>query len=228
MSTLREFWFPFLLAIVGVFPLFFAGSATGNGRRLMLTFTVIFMSLAVLSYIWGDPVRGPFANVVHPHDAKNFLFTVGAISCGFPVSQLKDGIDFSRCAAIPGQPISIWVKNTWWSGLYVKLMINGPDGKPVLIFDNKALQYGSGDFDVNYDDYAFEMVTSTREPQFQFVIAKDYGRVYLNTRLFADKEALILKAGLSASIPIGEANQPQYKLDRIFKYPSYLHQGDRE
>jgi len=81
---------------------------------------------------------------------------------------------------------------------------------------------------VNYDDYAFEMVTSTREPQFQFVIAKDYGRVYLNTRLFADKEALILKAGLSASIPIGEANQPQYKLDRIFKYPSYLHQGDRE
>jgi hypothetical protein len=227
-SNLRDFWFPVLLALLGVIPLFFAGSSTGNARRIVLTTAVVLFFLAVLSYIWGDPVRGPFANLVHPRDAQNFTFQAGA-SFIFPVSQLKDGIDFSRCVSMPGQPIEVWVQKTWWSGLYVRATLKGSGGRPVLTFDNKRMmQYNPADFDVNYDEYDFEIVNSAKAPQFQLVIAKDYSAIYLNARVTGGNPALILKDNLLAIIRPEEANQPQYKLDRIFKYPSYIHQGERD
>ena len=135
MPSFRDFWVPFLFVIVGLVPAFLAGSTTGNGRRAMLTLTAFFMFLAVLFYIWGDPVRGPFASLRRPHDATTFVVQAG-IACRFPVSQLKDGIDLSTCIYIPGKRIELWIRKTWWSGLYVKLMINGPDGKPIVVFDN--------------------------------------------------------------------------------------------
>lgn len=226
MPSLREFWFPALLAIVGIVPLFFAGSATGNGRRAMLTFTAFFFFLAVLSYIWGDPVRGPFANLIHPGNTQNFAFKAG-VTCIYPVSQLKDGIDFSKCISMPGQPIELWIRKTWWSGLYVKMTLKGPGGRPIAIFDNQKLQYNESSFEVNYDDYAFELVGSTKAPEFQLVISKDYTTIHINARMFGERQAMILKDDLMITIRPQEASQPQYKLDRIFKYPSYLYQGER-
>jgi hypothetical protein len=227
MPSLREFWFPTLLAIVGIVPLFFAGSATGNGRRAMLTFTAFFFFLAVLSYIWGDPVRGPFANLFHPSNTQNFTFKAG-LTCVYPISQLKDGIDFSRCISVSGQPIELWVRKTWWSGLYVKMTLKGPGGRPIVTFDNQKLQYSQSSLDVNYDDYAFELVGPTKAPEFQLVISKDYSSIYLNARLIGPNNMMILKNNEMDFISLDKMEQPEYKLDRIFRYPSYLYQGERD
>jgi hypothetical protein len=121
-SALRDFWFPLLLAVIGVIPLFFAGSSSGNGRRLVLTITTLFFFAAILSYIWGDPVRGPFANMLHPDDAREFRLIAG-VTCFYPVSRLSEGMNFSNCAEFgpPGrEPLGVWIRKTWWSGLVVE------------------------------------------------------------------------------------------------------------
>lgn len=76
-ATLRDFWFPLLLGAAGLPTLFFSSSAIGNARRVMLTITIVCFFLAILSYIWGDPVRGPFANIIRPHDSESFLVVSG-------------------------------------------------------------------------------------------------------------------------------------------------------
>jgi hypothetical protein len=225
--SLREFWFPLLLTAAGLLPLFFVPSATGNGRRTMLTVTIVLFFLAALAFVWGDPVRGPFANLTRPRDATTFFLTAG-VTCGYSVSQLRDGIDFSRCVSMPGQPIELWVRKTWWSGLDVRLRLKGTNG-PILVFDNRKVQYSeSAEIDVKYDDYAFEVVGPTKAPVFQFVIAKDYQAVYVNARMLLGNQVLTLKDRELSELPIEEAKQPRYSLDRIFKYPSYLHQGERD
>jgi hypothetical protein len=226
-SSARDFWFPVLLTASGLVPLFFAHSATGNARRLLLTITIVLFFAGCLSYIWGDPVRGPFANLIHPENPQQFVFWAG-VGCEYPVSQLKDGIDFSKCISLPGRPIEVWIGKTWWSGLKVKITINGPDGKPVVIFDGQKLQYNASGLDVNYDDYALEIVGRTRNPEFQVVIAKDYHTIYVNARLIQGNRAIIMKDTTMSIIPSEYAGQPQYRLDRIFKYPSYAHQRERD
>lgn len=146
-----------------------------------------------------------------------------------PVSQLKDGVNFSKCCiGLPGQPIELWVRKTWWSGLYVKFTLKGHGGKPMLIFDNKKIQYEDSAIDVNYDDYAFEVVSPAKAPSFQLVIAKDYSTIYINARLMSQNAGLVLKNNRLALINPNEIDQPEYRLDRIFKYPSYVHQGERD
>jgi hypothetical protein len=227
MPSFRDFWVPFLFVIVGLIPALFAGSATGNARKAMLTWTAFFLFLAVLFYIWGDPVRGPFASLRRPHDATTFALRAG-MACTFPVSELKDGIDLSRCIAIEGRPIELWIRKTWWSGLYVKLTLKGADDKPVLVFDNKSKLYVAEGLDLNYDDYAFEVVDDKKSPAFQLVITEDYSSIYVNARFISEKEALLLKDGGLKMREASQMNQPEMKLERIFKYPSYIHQGERE
>jgi hypothetical protein len=233
MPILREFWFPILLAIVGILPLFVAGSATGNGRRAMLTLAALFFFAAILSFIWGDAVRGPFANMLRPHDAREFTLRAG-VNCVYPVSRLSEGIDFSHCASFgpPGrEPFEVWIRKTWWSGLVVRVRLKDDQGNVVFVFDNQKLQYSpNSSYDANNDEYAFESVDSTRSPQFQIVIAKDFSTIYINARIPRNKNALLImkEDRVDFWVPLPEANKPQYKLDRIFKYPSYVHQGERE
>ncbi len=224
---LRDFWFPALLALAGIIPGILANYTAGNARRVMLTLTVFCVFIAIESYIWGDVVRGPFANLTHPRERENFAFVAG-VTCGYPLAQLKDGIDFSHCISMPGQPIELWVQKTWWSGLRVKLRLRGPNGVPVVVFENQKLQlFGSG-VDVNYDDYAFELVGPTRSPEFQLVISRDYDRIYLNARINTGSGMLVLKDTSMSQISFQEANRPEYHLDRLFKYPSSIHQGERD
>src|SRR3984893_4251124 len=122
MSFLREFWFPLLLCLFGV-PLALLGlSQTDNGRRVCFSLSALLFCLAVLTYIWGDPVRGPFANLVRPHDAKNLTISVGTNTAVIPVSRLSDWVDLSGFLVVQNwRPLEgLSVRKTWWSGLEVK------------------------------------------------------------------------------------------------------------
>ena len=224
-SSLRDFWFPWSLACAGLASAMLGNYAAGNGRRVMLTLTGLFFLAAWLSYVWGDPVRGPFANLTNPHNPENFTFVAGTNSRIYGVSQLKDGLDFSRFINV--KSINIWVKKTWWSGLNVKAKISGADGKPIVVFDGKKVQYCDPNFDINYDDYAFEVADANKSPVFQLVIAKDYEAVYVNAHLKSQNGVLIMSQVGMITVSPEQAEQPQLQLDRIFKYPSYLHQGER-
>ena len=92
-SSLRDFWFPWSLACAGLASAMLGNYAAGNGRRVMLTLTGLFFLAAWLSYVWGDPVRGPFANLTNPHNPENFTFVAGTNSRIYGVSQLKDGCE---------------------------------------------------------------------------------------------------------------------------------------
>jgi hypothetical protein len=229
-SVLRDFWFPFLLFAAGI-PFVFVGlSMTDNGRRACFTASAFLIFLAVLSFIWGDPVRGPFAKLTHPSDVKQFAVVFGSNAESYSLSDLKDGVDFYGVKFGDVRPIDLWIKKTWWSGLYVKVTLRGLDGSPILVFDNQKIQFGASDSEANYDDYAFELVDSGRAPIFQIVISKDYSLIHVSARIIQEDRnaALILNGGGLAVISAVEARKPQYNLDRIFKYPSYLHQGERD
>jgi hypothetical protein len=226
-NILKDFWFPILLPAVGVIPIFFSGSDSGNGRRVMLTISVCVFFLAILTYIWGDPVRGPFAFVLRPSDSSQFTVSAG-IRAVMPVSRLKDGIDLSNVVFVQGQPIELWIRKTWWSGLSVKLELRGQNGEPLFVLNDKKIQNATADVDVNYDDFALEVVDATKEPAFQLVISKDYSNIYVNARLIEPGRAIVIKNGVFAIIEPGQLEDARYRLDRIFKFPSYAHQGERD
>jgi hypothetical protein len=198
----------------------------GNGRRAVLTVAATLFYAGVLSFVWGDPVRGPFAFLTHPHTPHEFVLNAG-VGCPFSVTEFKDGIDFSRCIHVGGEPISLWVKKTWWSGMKVKLTLRDATMGPIVVVDDNVVVNGNS-FDVNYDDYAFEVVGPTRAPIFQFVIERDYSSVFVNARLYSTDNALILKDRFLGIVSLKEASKPEYNLDRLFKYPSYARKGERE
>lgn len=232
MLALRQFWFPMLLAAVGIVSMLFAGSSTGNGRRAMLTVAIVLFFLAALSYVWGDPVRGPFAYLTHPGSPEKFSLHAG-IECTYQVSALKDGIDLSRCVRFGQgpQPIRVWMQRTWWPGLQVRATLMGASGRPFLVFNNKRVEYAAEGIDVNHDDYAFEAVQQRGIPIFQVIITKNLGAIYINAVWESpDGKSFTMLRGddLDRGIPIGEAKNPEFRLHRIFKYPSYLYPGERE
>jgi hypothetical protein len=232
-SYLKDFWFPVFLFLSASALALAAMYAGDNWRRIMLSVAVLLFAVALLVFIWGDPVRGPFANMFRSHDAKEFTLKAG-VNCVSPVADLARGIDFSHCASFgpPGrEPFEVWIRKTWWSGLVVKVRLKDDQGNVLLVFDNRKLEYGSGSSgDVNHDEYAFEIVDSTKSPQFQIVIAKDYSTIYINARIPRNKDAVLVMRDNRVDfwVPLPEANKPQYKLDRIFKYPSYVHESERE
>lgn len=75
MSTLRDFWFPILLALFGLAGGFLADQSEGNGRRFWLSVMGVLLLVSWFSYIWGDPVRGPFAYLTRRHDAAKVANT---------------------------------------------------------------------------------------------------------------------------------------------------------
>lgn len=108
---LRDFWFQFLLAASGICTGLAGLYFQENSRRVLLSLTVLLIAAAALSYIWGDPVRGPFAKLVHPGSRDTFWLHAG-IATGFPVRQLKDGVDFSKVINLPGKPIELKIRRT--------------------------------------------------------------------------------------------------------------------
>lgn len=226
-TVLKDFWFPFLLFLAGI-PLVFVGlSMSGNGRRVCWTISALLVFLAVLSFIWGDPVRGPFAYLTNPKNPEEFAFQAG-ITCHFPVKRLKDGISFSNCMGLPGPPIQLWLKKTWWSGLDVRMTIMGPNENVVLQYADAKVKSLDSDFDLNHDDYAIEVVNERRAPLFQLLMDEDYAEVYVNAILYQENGMVfVLKDRSFQRMTVQEANKPENKLDRIFKYPSYAHHGER-
>lgn len=227
-TVLREFWFPLLLSLAGLpFALIGIYVTSANGRRLMFTVAATLLFLAVLSFIWGDPVRGPFAFIVHPTSPEEFSFQAG-VRCSYPVKQLMDGIDFSKCMKMPGQPIQLWVRKTWWAGLNVRMTLMGSESHAVLVYEDKEVKYLDGGFDLNHDDYALELVSATGAPIFQLIVADDYRVIYMNAIISTGPQSvMVLKDNRAEGMPIQQANRPENKLGRIFRYPSYMHQGER-
>src|SRR5260370_27040029 len=200
----------------------------GNGRRVMLTLAIILFFAGALSYIWGDPVRGPFANLAHPKAPENFTFQAG-VACTYPLRRLSEGLDFSHC--MKGLPIQLWVQRTWWSGLKVKLTLMGEGNHAILVYEGKEVKYLDAGFDLNHDDYALELVSKTRAPIFQLVVAEDYSTIYMNATISQNAQNTrfwVLKDRRMEGISQQEANKPENRLDRIFKYPPYAHSELRE
>ena len=223
--NMKEFWFPIFLFLAGVIAGFVGLAATANGRRVLYSFSVLLCAAAILSYIWGDPVTGPFANLIK-ETPKEFVFQAG-VTCHFPVRQLAEGIDFSNCLDIrPINPVEVWVSKTWWSGTRIRLTLKEPDGKPYFIFkDGRVVLRKPHTGDFNHDDHAIEFVTENRVPYFQLVIANDLSRIYVNAVIPGATTALILRGESMFNVDLRDV--PKYNLYRIFKYPSDIHEGER-
>src|SRR5512146_2506975 len=170
---LRDFWFPVLLTLASVAPGIAGMYAEGNARRLWWTVTTCLWFLAVMSYIWGDPVRGPFAKLANPRAGDTFTIHAGG-SFILPISDLRKGVNFSRAISMPGNPIDLFVKRTWWSGWKCNLTAN-VDGRAIKLMENNEV---GGDlppgYDLNFDDSAIELITPSGVPGLQIIQDGDY------------------------------------------------------
>src|SRR2546428_2554243 len=154
---LREFWFPALLALASVLPGFAAMHTEGNAKRVLWTLTAFIWFLAFGSYQWGDPVRGPFAKLIHPRSNDTFWLHAG-VAVGFPVRKLSEGIDFSHVINLPGQPIELWIKRTWWSGWKYRVGLRSTSGTYVIKLTNTSIEQLPSGWEANFDNNAIEVV----------------------------------------------------------------------
>jgi hypothetical protein len=199
-------------------------------RRSMVTATVTLTTLAILSYIGGDPVRGPFAYLVHPHAKDTFTFHAGVQST-FPMKQLSDGYDFSRVISFGGpyQAIELWIQKRWpfrWR-IKAKLVVNN---RTVFEFDDREIKSIDPSADVNYDDTALELVV-VGKPVFQVVMSDD-SDIYVNAVLKIEREvgvydAVILNGDVVRVIPLQALTDADFPRP-LFRYPAYSHRGKRK
>jgi hypothetical protein len=224
---LRDFWFQILLALVGVVISLAGLNMVANGRKALFSLGAFVFFLAVLSFIWGDPVRGPFSGLLRPSSKSEFEFHAGA-TCVFPIKQLSEGIEFGQCIDIPGNPVRLRIQKTWWSGTKISARILDRQGQVVLEFDGNQIKQISEPADVNYDDFALEMVNNNRKPILQVVISEDIEKIYVNALLFTSEMAIVIKDDLLASLTREQAKSPFFNFKRIFKYPSYANLHRRE
>lgn len=225
MGALRDFWFPILLFVAGCFVSLTSLYAGGNPRRVILSVAACLGFLGVLSYIWGDPVQGPFARLLRPSAPETFHLHAG-VTVGFPVQQLKDGINFSRAVSIPGQPIELWLRRTWWSGWQYRVVAKGPGGQPVISFTHESVMVIPPGWDVNSDGHAVEVVDGNRLPRLQVVQDGEYN-VYVNTVLVGPLQSMVFKDDRLEMKPTN-ALTPQDFPATLFRYPSYANRGRRE
>jgi hypothetical protein len=226
--VLKDFWFPVLLFLASV-PFVFVGmTANGHQRRVWWTVSAVFVLVAVLSFIWGDPVRGPFAYLTSSKNPEEFTFHAG-FTCSFPVKRLKDGIDFTDCVrmGVGSQPIQLWIKRTWWSGLQVRMSLMGQGEHRLFLYDDNKVSYIDPGFDLNHDEYALEFVSPTYAPMLQLIVEEDYSEIYINATIASKDQMVLLKDKRLRLLSFQDAAKPENKLERIFKYPSYAHHGER-
>lgn len=225
ITVLRDFWFQILLAAAGFVSSLAAGYAEGNLRRVWWSVAIILWAAAPLSYIWGDPVRGPFARLLHPKSSDTFWLHAG-VAVGFPVRQLKDGIDFSRAISLPGKPIELWIRRTWLSGWSYRVAVKSAAGERLIQFTETAIERIPPGWDMNADDNAIELVDQNGLPRLQIIQSGDYD-VYLNTVLSGDKQAMVFKDNRLEMKPSKALSRDDYPR-RLFKYPSYANRTRRE
>jgi hypothetical protein len=225
---LREFWFPLFLTLSGIAAGVVGGFMdSGNGRRVVWTFAAVFMFLGVLSYIWGDPVRGPFAKLLDPKSSDTFSTHMG-VTMIWPISNLKEGIDLSRMVRVPGNPIVGTVSRTWWAGTKYTISIKSTNETVAVQLTNSQIQVLPPGWDANADDYSVEVIDETGKVRFQLIQATDYD-VYLNLVLgdSQGKRAIVCKGLTLQFKPFASLTDADYPT-RLFKYPSYANRGLRQ
>ena len=106
MATLRDYWFPILLTLLGSAVGTAAAMTEGSARRIWLGLSATLVYLATMSFIFGDPVRGPFYGAIHPSKGAQFKIYAGVTGV-YDIKRLAHGIDFSQLVNMPGRPIRL-------------------------------------------------------------------------------------------------------------------------
>lgn len=223
---LREFWFPTFLALGGTVSGMVGLFAEDYARRWCWTLTFFLWFLGGLSYIWGDPVRGPFSRLIHPNAEEKFTLHAG-FSMKFPIKQLREGIDFGNVIKIPKQPLNLFVRRNWWSGWDCSLSILIGDERVVLMEHNKISSQVPSGWDVNFDDHSIEVMNADNLPVLQVIQDGDYD-IYVNAVLLTDTGgAMIMKGSRFEQKPKNRVTRTDFPTV-LFKYPSYANRGVRQ
>lgn len=218
VAALRDFWFPIALTASGFVPAFIASNATDNARRVWWSLAAALWFVAVLAYIWGDPVRGPFARLAHPRAREKFFLHAGGTHA-FPIADLRDGIEFSRVIR-PEPPLSMRISRRWLSGMQYEIGIN----KQTIITNDKVAGLPIG-WDINHDDSAVEVVAEGGIPLLQVVQDGEYD-VWINV-VMTNRASTVIMSGDRLTIkPTAQLTPDDYP-PPLFKYPSYMHRGVR-
>ena len=224
MLYLRDFWFPVLLFLSAAALGLAAMYAHKTWRRTMLGLAIILAAFAALAFVYGDPVRGPFAYLAHPHNEGKINFWAG-VRTEISTKQLSDGFDFSHFISFGKgtQPFELWIQRTWPFRWKVKLKL--AVGKTVLVQWDDEIQYVNPNYDMNYDDRAVEIVYGGR-PAFQLIASDDYD-FYVNAVMDDGPAMMMIINGNQIKVDetknMTDADFPQ----RIFKYPAYSRLGER-
>jgi hypothetical protein len=222
---LREFWFQILIALAGIV-LGIAGTYTDDPtRRWWWTLGAALLFAAVLSYIWGDPVRGPFYSLLKPQARDTFRIHAG-VTAGFPIRDLSNGVDFSRVINIDGKaPFGLRVTRTWWAGWEYEVSLPLGADVNVKITNDSMTGIPSG-WDFNNDETAMELVGPSGDPVFQLIQSSDFD-IYVNATLKQQDGRYIVLNGDKLLSTFDKAKVLENGLPVIFKYPRYIHHGVR-
>ncbi len=224
---LKELWFPATLAIVGLIPAGLAMAGDGNARRLWFTAMGLVWLVAWLSYVWGDPVRGPFFKMTHPASSDTFAIYAGG-KANFPVKQLSSGIDLTHAIRIPGEPIHLSVQRHWWSGWDCDLsMVFQGEPPVVLMKHNKVSDQLPTGWDANFDDHAIEVIDHEGVPILQVIQDGDYD-IYVNTVTSNGPNGVAILKGSKVGFKRRDSLTPQDLPKAMFKYPSVGNRGVRQ
>jgi hypothetical protein len=222
MPWLRDFWFPMALTVAGIVAGVAATYSEGIPRRLWWSGTVIALAIAVLSYIWGDPVRGPFAKLLDPKSSDDFTLHAG-IPIMFPIAQLKDGVDFSDVIGLQNDPIHVRVSRRWLGSMRYDIRLS--TGLALTNDTVKGLPRG---WDINADDNGVEVVDAHGEPMFQLVQTSNYD-VYITAVLWANDRKSVTMVNNNAILigyPAGRLTANDFPKP-IFKHPAAINRGKR-
>src|SRR5437667_27110 len=153
--SLRDFWFPALLFLSAA-ALALAAMYGRIWRRFMLAAAIILAALGAISFVVGDPVRGPFAHLIHPHAKDTITFHAG-MSRIVATKQLSDGYDFSDVIKFEGfpQPLQLRIQKSWSFRWRVTLRLV-QDNTAILDVEHNEVRHIDSYLDVNHDDKALE------------------------------------------------------------------------
>lgn len=222
---LREFWFPILLTLAGTALGIAGGYSEGIPRKVWLTIAGVIWFVAFLTYLWGDPVRGPFHGLTNPTASDRFNLHAGGTAI-FPINELSTGVDFSRAIRFGNSsPISLRVSRTWWSGWEYKISLRLGPQQTVELTNSKIDGLPPG-WDFNNDDKSVEIVLPDGQPIFQLIQSSDYD-VYINAMLDSGPGRYTILNGNTLLLNVDETERLQNKLTPIFKYPRYRNRGER-
>lgn len=225
---LREFWFPVTLTIVGLIPAGLAIAGDGNVRRLWLTAMALVWFTAWLSYVWGDPVRGPFSMMTHPGSSETFAIYAGG-KVSFPVKELSSGIDFTHAIKIPGEPIHLFIQRHWWAGWNCDLSMVFEGEPPILLMkhNTKVSDQVPTGWDINFDDRAIEVIDQEGAPILQVIQNGDYD-IDVNTVTSNGPNGVAIMKGSKVGFKRKDSLSPQDLPKVMFKYPSDANRGVRQ